>query len=102
MLFADDILLVDKTREGVEGKQELWRSILEYKDFHLSISKTEYIECNFSSNRFMLHLGRLSFCFKKAVPNKTLVGGLSLWATMSLIKVHVLDILGLLFRVMVK
>jgi len=40
MLFADDILLVDKTREGVKGKFELWRSTLEYKDFCLSRSKT--------------------------------------------------------------
>ncbi|PKU64467.1 ataxia telangiectasia mutated family protein [Dendrobium catenatum] len=50
MLFADDILLVDKTREGVESKLELWRSTLESKDFRLSRSKTEYMECNFSSN----------------------------------------------------
>ncbi|PKU63965.1 ubiquitin-protein ligase E3 C [Dendrobium catenatum] len=51
MLFADDILLVDKTREGVKGKLELWRSTLESKGFRLSRSKTEYMECNFSSNR---------------------------------------------------
>ena len=48
MLFADDILLVDKTREGVHKKLELWRSTLEYKGFRLSRSKTEYMECNFS------------------------------------------------------
>ncbi|KAH0434466.1 hypothetical protein IEQ34_026824 [Dendrobium chrysotoxum] len=51
MLFADDILLVDKTREGVEGKLELWMSTLESKGFRLSRSKTEYMECNFSNNR---------------------------------------------------
>ncbi|KAH0435157.1 hypothetical protein IEQ34_026682 [Dendrobium chrysotoxum] len=51
MLFADDILLVDKTKEGVEGKLEVWRSTLESKGFRLSRSKTEYMECNFSSNR---------------------------------------------------
>ncbi|KAI0526895.1 hypothetical protein KFK09_002488 [Dendrobium nobile] len=51
MLFADDILLVDKTREGVEGKLELWMSTLEFKGFRLSRSKTKYMECNFSSNR---------------------------------------------------
>ncbi|KAH0468674.1 hypothetical protein IEQ34_001906 [Dendrobium chrysotoxum] len=50
MLFADDILLVDKT-EGVEGKLEVWRLTLESKGFRLSRSKTEYMECNFSSNR---------------------------------------------------
>ncbi|KAI0514206.1 hypothetical protein KFK09_010241 [Dendrobium nobile] len=49
--FADDIIFVDKTREGVEGKLELWRSTLKSKGFHSSRSKTEYMECNFSSNR---------------------------------------------------
>ena len=49
MLFVDDILLVDKTREGVEEKLELWRSTLESKGFRLSRPKTEYMECNFSS-----------------------------------------------------
>ena len=44
MLFADDILLVDKTREGVQEKLELWRSTLESKGFRLSRSKTEYIK----------------------------------------------------------
>ncbi|KAI0492098.1 hypothetical protein KFK09_026363 [Dendrobium nobile] len=28
MVFVDDIVLVDKTREGVEGKLGLWRSTL--------------------------------------------------------------------------
>ncbi|KAI0505015.1 hypothetical protein KFK09_015972 [Dendrobium nobile] len=51
MLFSYDILLVNKTREGVEGKLELWRSILESKFFCLSRSKTKYMECNFNSNR---------------------------------------------------
>ncbi|KAI0501594.1 hypothetical protein KFK09_016539 [Dendrobium nobile] len=51
MLFADDILHVDKTREGVESKFELWRSTVEFKGFHLSRSKTENMVCNFSNNR---------------------------------------------------
>ncbi|KAI0507444.1 hypothetical protein KFK09_013569 [Dendrobium nobile] len=51
MLFADNVLLVDKTKEGVEGKLELSRFTLESKGFCLSRSKTEYMECNFSSNR---------------------------------------------------
>ena len=50
MLFADDILLVDKTREGVEDKLELWRLTLESKGFRLNRSKTKYMECNFRKN----------------------------------------------------
>lgn len=48
MMFADDIVLVDETRQGVESKLELWRQTLEARGFRLSRSKTEYLECTFS------------------------------------------------------
>jgi Reverse transcriptase (RNA-dependent DNA polymerase) len=51
MLFADDIVLIDETREGVNAKLELWRSTLESKGFRVSRSKTEYMECEFSDAR---------------------------------------------------
>jgi hypothetical protein len=37
MLFADDMVLVDESRTVVDQKLELWRRILEAKDFRLSI-----------------------------------------------------------------
>ncbi|KAK8937291.1 hypothetical protein KSP39_PZI011768 [Platanthera zijinensis] len=43
LLFADDIVLVDKTREGVNAKCESWRGTLEKKGFRLSRTKTEYM-----------------------------------------------------------
>ena len=48
MLFADDIVLVDETKSGVERKLELWRDALETKGFKISRTKTEYMHCNFS------------------------------------------------------
>ena len=39
MLFADDIVLVDETKEGVKTKLELWRNNLEFKEFKLSRRK---------------------------------------------------------------
>jgi len=48
MLFADDIVLVDETRAGVNAKLELWRQTLESRGFILSRPKTEYLECKFS------------------------------------------------------
>ncbi|PKA47146.1 ubiquitin-protein ligase E3 C [Apostasia shenzhenica] len=51
MLFADDIVLIEKTKKGAKAKLELWRNALESKGFHLSRSKTEYIECTFSQKR---------------------------------------------------
>ena len=51
MLFADDIVLIDESREGVNSKLELWRRTLESKGFKLSRSKTEYMEYDFASNR---------------------------------------------------
>ncbi|XP_070039069.1 uncharacterized protein [Nicotiana tomentosiformis] len=48
MLFADDIVLIDKTRNRVNARLEVWRHTLESKGFKLSRTKTEYLECRFS------------------------------------------------------
>jgi hypothetical protein len=48
MLFADDVVLVDETRAGVNGKLELWKDALESKGFRISRTKTEYMMCDFS------------------------------------------------------
>jgi hypothetical protein len=48
MLFADDVVLVDETMAGVNGKFELWKDALESKGFRISRTKTEYMMCNFS------------------------------------------------------
>ena len=48
MLFADDIVLVDETRAGINAKLELWRQTLKSRGFRLNRAKTEYIECKFS------------------------------------------------------
>ena len=51
MLFADDVVLVDESRTGVNRKLELWRQILESKGFRLSRTKTEYMWCAFGTTR---------------------------------------------------
>jgi hypothetical protein len=51
MLFADDVVLVDDSRVGVNRKLELWRHTLESKWFRLSRTKTEYMRCDFSATR---------------------------------------------------
>jgi len=51
MLFADDIVLIDESREGVNIKLERWRDTLEAKGFRLSKSKTEYLHCRFSAEK---------------------------------------------------
>ncbi|XP_070054175.1 uncharacterized protein [Nicotiana tomentosiformis] len=48
ILFADDILLIDETRGGVNERLEVWRQDLESKGFKLSRTKKEYLECKFS------------------------------------------------------
>ncbi|KAL6507200.1 hypothetical protein OROHE_022099 [Orobanche hederae] len=50
MMFADDIVLIDETKVGVQQKLELWRDTLEARGFRLSRSKTEYMEFRFSDN----------------------------------------------------
>jgi hypothetical protein len=49
MLFADDVVLVDENREGVNRKLELWCQTLESKGFRISGTKTEYIRCDFGT-----------------------------------------------------
>ena len=39
MLFADDIVLIDVTRQGVHDRLESWRHMLEDRGFRLSRSK---------------------------------------------------------------
>jgi len=50
MLFADDIVFIDETRQGVNDKLEQWRHTLESRDFRVSRSKTEYLHCCFSGS----------------------------------------------------
>jgi len=48
MLFADDIILIDVTRQGVNDRLGSWRHTLEARGLQLSRSKTEYLHCCFS------------------------------------------------------
>ncbi|GMP98111.1 hypothetical protein CsSME_00046122 [Camellia sinensis var. sinensis] len=50
MLFANDIVLVDETREGVNTKLEIWRKVIKSKGFRISRTKTEYMKCKFSNS----------------------------------------------------
>jgi hypothetical protein len=49
MLFADDMILVDESRMGVDQKLELCRRTLKVKSLRLSRSKTEYMKCDFNA-----------------------------------------------------
>ena len=51
MIFADDIVLMEESRQGINDKIELWREALESHGFRLSRSKTEYMECKFNKRR---------------------------------------------------
>jgi len=49
MLFVDDIVVIDETRNRVNTKLERWRGALQTKGFRLSRSKTKNIHCRFSA-----------------------------------------------------
>ena len=48
MLFAEDIILIDETRGGLNEKLERWKHNLESREFRLSRSNTKNIRCGFS------------------------------------------------------
>ena len=50
ILFADDIVSVDESRDGVNAKVERWRDALESKGFKRSYKKTEYMDCDFNGH----------------------------------------------------
>jgi len=49
ILFANDIYLIDETKEVVNNKLEQWRATLEAKGFRLSRLKTECLHYCFSA-----------------------------------------------------
>jgi hypothetical protein len=63
MLFADDVVLVDDSRAGVNRKLELWKHVLESKGFRLSRAKTKYMMCDFFLVSFCVSLTLVLFGF---------------------------------------
>ena len=51
MLFADDIVLIDETKSGVNAKLDVWREVQESKGFKISRTKTEYMKYNFGGRK---------------------------------------------------
>ncbi|KAF3642102.1 putative ARF guanine-nucleotide exchange factor GNOM-like [Capsicum annuum] len=51
MLFADNVVLIEETRSGVNDKSGVWRQTLESKGFRLNRFKTEYLKCKFNDLR---------------------------------------------------
>ncbi|XP_061705675.1 uncharacterized protein LOC133516671 [Cydia pomonella] len=48
MLYADDIVLIDKCANKLNANLQLWRRALEDNGLRISRSKTEYLKCSFS------------------------------------------------------
>ena len=51
MMFADDIVFCEETREEVEWRLESWRYALERRGMKVSTSKTEYLCINGGNNK---------------------------------------------------
>ena len=47
MLFTEAIVIVDKSKDGINAKLHMWRKMLESKRFKKIPSTIEYMECRF-------------------------------------------------------
>lgn len=47
MNIKDDVMLIDISKEGVEGKLKLWMNTLEAQGLRISRTKTKYMKCDF-------------------------------------------------------
>ena len=56
MLFANDIVLIDETKYGVNAKLEVWKEAIESKGFKISRTKTQLN----SSKPFSNHMGLIT------------------------------------------
>jgi hypothetical protein len=56
MLFADDVVLIDENMIELDQKLKMWRQILESKGFRLSMTKTEYMRCQFSGDNSKMEM----------------------------------------------
>lgn len=50
-MFANNIVLIDETKNGVNDKLEKWWETLEVKGFKMTRCKMEYMECNFKGKK---------------------------------------------------
>nr|GEX79159.1 craniofacial development protein 2 [Tanacetum cinerariifolium] len=50
MIFADDIVLVSESAEGLNDRLENWREALEANGLRVSREKTKYLSCDFSNS----------------------------------------------------
>ena len=50
MLFANDIMSVDKLRDFLNVKLERWKDALESTSFKIGCTNMEYMNCNFNGD----------------------------------------------------
>ena len=51
VLYADDVILVTKSRDGLEAKLEIWRQVLESRGMRKSRNNTEYMSTDLEGDQ---------------------------------------------------
>ncbi|XP_061705481.1 uncharacterized protein LOC133516511 [Cydia pomonella] len=54
LLYADDVALISDSIHGIQENLDQWKESLESNGLRISITKTEYMVCNFSPNESSL------------------------------------------------
>ncbi|GKB37431.1 ataxia telangiectasia mutated family protein [Tanacetum coccineum] len=66
MIFADNIVLVSETAEGLNDRLENWREALEVNGLRVSREMTEYLRCDFS-NIEIAHNEEVEICIRDKI-----------------------------------
>ncbi|KAG5605125.1 hypothetical protein H5410_026617, partial [Solanum commersonii] len=100
----DDIELIGEIRNGFNSRLEMWRQTLETKQFRLSRTYTEYLECRFNDwsgdiDReitfcIAMVLSKLKGKFYRVMVRPTLLYGTECWLVKKIYvqKMHVVEI----------
>lgn len=78
MLCTDDVVLIDTSKEGVEGKLKLWANILKSQGLRISQATTEYMNMIYNFSETTMRESSFIHLESHELPQKGILSTLAL------------------------